>query len=1080
MRGGAALRSFFGRASLRELLLWCLPALMCGGLARGLLLAHFPYGYVHPDSPDFLVTADRFLFHHRFVLHGKKAFLAPILFLLPMLVKIPCLLIIPWAQHLFGLIYTVMVGAIVRCWTVFWRWWIVPATMLATLNPAVLYYEHALIAESQYLWCVTALVLAGSAYALEQTRGRFILLLLALLLTAGSRPEGKLYVLFCLLLVPMLHWGQWRKLAIFGVITLAFSILTWMSTRNTQAGVLLYATLLPLAPETPKSAPDFGPVIAPLRNERLARGALAMPDFVREEKSITGVLYPYLESKGISTNTAGAFCQRLAVEAALHRPLLLPLVALDKFLLGTTFPTNEGFGIHWLQDIQIDSCTFKPWMLELMPLMTGRPISTKDDLVDYVKKEFPPIQPDWFSGLQRAWLLGTTGARIPLRGALAGVPGVPLFYLLGAAGMVAGLIRPGAMRKVHIAWIITLGFTALVVMLTGVVNPRYRFVFEPFALLYVFVLVDGILALAMRRAPAAGPIAEIAGQETPAPALPEGPRPAVWPRIAGYVLTAGYLAAAAALLYWGALRRFELPQAPLIDPDIEGYLGPAISALAGKGFVHLVGRSFPYPGFVYLILRIFGDFRAIAVVQHSLGVAAGGLILLAWNAAGDLVPQGGIPKPLVRFMGLVPAYLFLGSATAISFEHQIRPEAIFPFLAILNIWLSFRFLEARFIRKGPSFLWLGALNVFVSCLIYMAKPSFGFATLLCTLPVWLSLLLPGASTRQKVFLAAAGILPALLLLFLPEHILKARDPWAPLFLPETLFTVHADVIERQMDADRVGNGALAYGDVVQASRDLLAAELAKASQVSMPKTYPSLGFNPDYLMYDDSFCTKWAAEMHFSAREMGKFCMAWYLRALWYHPGEMAGKAKRQLAIFYTSKNPVYWLGKSMDLSNLEYARVARLMPLTSALGPGNPAVERYIASCNQLAGQGVAIPQARRFIEWLRLFSAHYLDLMWVALLSPLLLFFRPLRAHFLWLVVALWLAYSYNFGNCLTIAVVHSLEVTRYVRIQLIFTLFAQCLSLYLLLELAAFGLRAGIAKIATRKQTDNTHHGAARTSQ
>jgi hypothetical protein len=173
---------------LRELLLWCLPALVCGALARGMLIVHFPYGYIHPDTPDFLVTADRFLFHHRFVLHSKKAFLGPILFLLPMVVKIPSLLIIPWAQHFFGLIYTVMVGALVRCWTAFWKWWIVPATLLATLNPAALYYEHALIAESQYLWCVTALVLAGSAYALEQSRGRFVLLLLALLLTAGSRP----------------------------------------------------------------------------------------------------------------------------------------------------------------------------------------------------------------------------------------------------------------------------------------------------------------------------------------------------------------------------------------------------------------------------------------------------------------------------------------------------------------------------------------------------------------------------------------------------------------------------------------------------------------------------------------------------------------------------------------------------------------------------------------------------------------------------------------------------------------------------------------------------------------------------
>ena len=140
-------------------------------------------------------------------------------------------------------------------------------------------------------------------------------------------------------------------------------------------------------------------------------------------------------------------------------------------------------------------------------------------------------------------------------------------------------------------------------------------------------------------------------------------------------------------------------------------------------------------------------------------------------------------------------------------------------------------------------------------------------------------------------------------------------------------------------------------------------------------------------------------------------------------------------------------------------------MPLTAALGPGNPAVDRYVDASNRLAGESISIIQARRFVEWLRLFSAHYLDLLGVALLSPLLLVVRPLRIHFVWLVAALWLTYSYNFGNCLTIAVVHSLEVTRYVRIQLIFTVFAQCLSLYLLMELAVFVARAAITRFAAR---------------
>jgi hypothetical protein len=549
--------------------------------------------------------------------------------------------------------------------------------------------------------------------------------------------------------------------------------------------------------------------------------------------------------------------------------------------------------------------------------------------------------------------------------------------------------------------------------------------------------------------------------EAPAP---QPDRLSGWLRIADYALTAGYVIAAAVLLVWGGWQRFQLPQAPIIDPDIEGYLGPAVSALAGKPFPHLEGRSFPYPAFIFLILRLFQDFRAIAVVQHVLGVIAGGLVLFAWNAAAALLPSGGIPKALARYMGLAPAYIYLGSATAISFEHQIRPEAIFSFLTILNVWIAFRFMDVRFVRVRPSSMYLGALNVFIACLIYLLKPSFAFAAIISTLPVWLSFVLPGSTARTKAWLAAAAVLPALLFLLLPEHLLKKTDPWGSLFLPETLLTVHASMVEQQMAEDLAANGPLPFSrPVVTAAHDLLSTELEKATHITTPKAYNSLGYNPDYLMYDDSFCIKFQKAMHFSNQEMGNFCMTYYLRALRNHPGTMVKKVERQLGLFYTAKNPAYWLGRNMNLSGLQYARVARLMNLTSQLGPGNAAVARYIETCNRLAGEDIGIPQARRFVEWLRSFSALYLDLLAVALASPLLLLFRPLRIHFLWFVAALWLAFGYGFGNCLTIAVAHSLEVTRYVRSQLIFTAFAECLSIYLLLEIAAFAIRAILARVA-----------------
>jgi hypothetical protein len=69
---------------------------------------------------------------------------------------------------------------------------------------------------------------------------------------------------------------------------------------------------------------------------------------------------------------------------------------------------------------------------------------------------------------------------------------------------------------------------------------------------------------------------------------------------------------------------------------------------------------------------------------------------------------------------------------------------------------------------------------------------------------------------------------------------------------------------------------------------------------------------------------------------------------------------------------------------------------------------------------------------------------------------------------VAGLWLAYSYNFGSCLTIAIVHSLELTRYTRIQLIYTVFAQCASIYFLLETITYGVRLLVTRRLAQRVT------------
>ena len=68
---------------LRELLLWCAPALLVGAVLRLFMEMRMPYGYIQFDTADFLLTPYRLLADHHYVIDSKKAFLTPTFFTIP-------------------------------------------------------------------------------------------------------------------------------------------------------------------------------------------------------------------------------------------------------------------------------------------------------------------------------------------------------------------------------------------------------------------------------------------------------------------------------------------------------------------------------------------------------------------------------------------------------------------------------------------------------------------------------------------------------------------------------------------------------------------------------------------------------------------------------------------------------------------------------------------------------------------------------------------------------------------------------------------------------------------------------------
>src|SRR6266705_2737053 len=112
-----------------------------------------------------------------------------------------------------------------------------------------------------------------------------------------------------------------------------------------------------------------------------------------------------------------------------------------------------------------------------------------------------------------------------------------------------------------------------------------------------------------------------------------------------------YSLAVAFICAFAIWRRHTLPLEPIADPDTWGYLLPALRKLTGAEFSHTLGRNFIYPGLLFLLLRAFGDFRAITIAQHLLGLAAGGVLLLSWRQARVLLPTPRLGRATYDALG---------------------------------------------------------------------------------------------------------------------------------------------------------------------------------------------------------------------------------------------------------------------------------------------------------------------------------------------------------------------------------------------------------------------------------------------
>ena len=514
-----------------------------------------------------------------------------------------------------------------------------------------------------------------------------------------------------------------------------------------------------------------------------------------------------------------------------------------------------------------------------------------------------------------------------------------------------------------------------------------------------------------------------------------------------------YWATVAFIFAWAVWQRFKLPLSPIADPDTWGYLSPALRKLTGAEFGHTQSRNFLYPGFLYLVLRCFGDFRAIGVVQHLLGVAAGGVLLLTWRRLLAFVPDSLVNPSLYDAFGLAGTAIYLLASDTIRIETQLRPEGVCAFLISINLYFAVQFISCSFLEhRRTSAVVCGNATVLTSLLLASAKPSFWFAAIVVMVPVS-AFFLRSNWVRQKIALGLGMVLIASLVLW-PERILSRKDEASQTFLPTMLFVIHADLIRDQMAADLKENASLPYStDWLERVYVALNSEIAK-SETNYPGHYPSLQFDPEYLWFDpSSITTQLRREFGSNISALCDFYRFYYWRTWQRRPFRALQKVTRQFSIYYYPNCPAYGPMKIWPLMDVyeravtsldseEYRKIARSLP----------ALTDFMQRTKSLAKNAPATKQQPILRAALADLAVSYMSLLLLALILSAIIFRKQARWWRLrWLAALVLFGSAYNAASCLEVAIVNSLEVHRYITVQMYATLLTQFLAFWLILEFA-----------------------------
>jgi len=141
------------------------------------------------------------------------------------------------------------------------------------------------------------------------------------------------------------------------------------------------------------------------------------------------------------------------------------------------------------------------------------------------------------------------------------------------------------------------------------------------------------------------------------------------------------------LLLCGIFKRICIPQVPFTGPDSIGYLGVALRQIMTGEFHCIAERSWPYPGFLSILLNIKSSYTIISTSQHLIGALSVSLFaIIWWNIREMFTYSYKAEKNVFFFLGLLGCFFFSQENAFIFIEHWSHPESITAPLGLLAIF----------------------------------------------------------------------------------------------------------------------------------------------------------------------------------------------------------------------------------------------------------------------------------------------------------------------------------------------------------------------------------------------------------